>query len=83
MLCVVSLQEKIDLTPLPVDAAGFSLMPKMTCTQCKIPVYKKQTNETCGAIIAQLTCKLLQDCCCTDQVVNIASDTTPSNTGRL
>ncbi len=42
-----------------------------------------QTNEACGAIIARLTCKLLQDWCYTDQVVNMASDTTASNTGRL
>ncbi|XP_053180548.1 uncharacterized protein LOC128364085 [Scomber japonicus] len=48
-----------------------------------VPAYKKQTNEACGAIIARLTCKLLQDWCCTDQVVNMAFDTTPSNTGHL
>ncbi|XDV14327.1 hypothetical protein PO909_014598 [Leuciscus waleckii] len=36
------------------------------------PTYKKQTNEACGVIIAWLTCKLLQDWCCADQVVNMA-----------
>ncbi|CAK6965885.1 uncharacterized protein LOC117544294 [Scomber scombrus] len=48
-----------------------------------VPAYEKQTNEACGAIIARLTCKLLQDWCCTDQVVNMAFDTTASNTGHL
>ncbi|KAM4570208.1 uncharacterized protein PAE49_009412 [Odontesthes bonariensis] len=36
MLYIAPLQEKIDLTPLPVDAPEFSLMPKATCTQCKM-----------------------------------------------
>ncbi len=48
-----------------------------------VPAYKKQTNEACGVIIARLTCKLLQDWCCADQVVNMAFDTTASNTGHL
>ncbi|KAL7394860.1 hypothetical protein ABVT39_005592 [Epinephelus coioides] len=48
-----------------------------------VPAYEKQSNEACGAIIARLTCKLLQDWCCTDQVVNMAFDTTASNTGHL
>lgn len=29
-----------------------------------------------GEIIARLTCKLLKDWCCADQVVNMAFDTT-------
>ena len=48
-----------------------------------VPAHKKQTNEACGGIIAQLTCKLLQDWCCADQVVNTAFDTTTSITGHL
>ncbi len=48
-----------------------------------VPAYTKQTNEACGVIIARLTCKLLQDWCCADQVVNMAFDTTASNTGHL
>ena len=48
-----------------------------------VPVYKKQTNEACGVTIARLTCKLLQDWCCADQVVNMAFDTTASNAGHL
>ncbi|KAK5883104.1 hypothetical protein CesoFtcFv8_019470 [Champsocephalus esox] len=48
-----------------------------------VPAYKKQTNEACGVIIARLTCKLPQDWCCADQVVNMAFDTTASNTGHL
>ena len=48
-----------------------------------VPAYMKGTDEACGTIIAQLTCKLLQDWCCTDQVVNMAFDTTASNTGHL
>ena len=48
-----------------------------------VPAYMKGTDEACGTIIARLTCKLLQDWCCTDQVVNMAFDTTASNTGHL
>ena len=48
-----------------------------------VPAYMKRTDEACGTIIARLTCKLLQDWCCTDQVVNMAFDTTASNTGHL
>jgi len=36
MLYIAPLQEKIDMTPLPMDAPEFSLMPKATCTQCKM-----------------------------------------------
>ncbi|KAJ8364818.1 hypothetical protein SKAU_G00136490 [Synaphobranchus kaupii] len=36
MLYIAPLQEEIDLSPLPVDAPEFSLMPKATCTQCKM-----------------------------------------------
>ncbi|XP_033962512.1 uncharacterized protein [Pseudochaenichthys georgianus] len=49
----------------------------------RVPAYKKQTNEACGVIIARLTCKSLQDWCYADQVVNMAFDTTASNTGHL
>ncbi|KAJ8364470.1 hypothetical protein SKAU_G00133010 [Synaphobranchus kaupii] len=40
----------------------------------------KGTDEACGTIIARLTCKLLQEWCCADQVVNMAFDNTASNT---
>ncbi|XP_035985284.1 uncharacterized protein LOC105919651 isoform X3 [Fundulus heteroclitus] len=36
MLYIAPLQEKIEMTPLPMDAPEFSLMPKATCTQCKM-----------------------------------------------
>ncbi|KAK5879916.1 hypothetical protein CesoFtcFv8_022992 [Champsocephalus esox] len=48
-----------------------------------VPAYMKGTDEPRGMIIARLTCKLLQDWCCTDQVVNMAFDTTASNIGHL
>ncbi|KAJ8369049.1 hypothetical protein SKAU_G00090770 [Synaphobranchus kaupii] len=48
-----------------------------------VPAYTKGTDEACGTIIARLTCKLLQEWCCADQVVNMAFDTTASNTGHL
>ncbi|KAJ4930285.1 hypothetical protein JOQ06_019290 [Pogonophryne albipinna] len=48
-----------------------------------VPAYTKGKDEACGEIIARLTCKLLQDWCCADQVVNMAFDTTASNTGHL
>lgn len=35
-LCIAPLQEELDLTPLPVNAPEFALMPKATCTQCKM-----------------------------------------------
>jgi hypothetical protein len=46
-----------------------------------VPVYTKEADEACGTahMIARLTCKLLQDWKCTDQVVNMAFDTTASN----
>ncbi|KAJ8373704.1 hypothetical protein SKAU_G00042840 [Synaphobranchus kaupii] len=47
-----------------------------------VPAYTKGTDEACGTIIARLTCKLLE-WCCADQVVNMAFDTTASNTGHL
>ncbi|KAJ8403988.1 hypothetical protein AAFF_G00343380 [Aldrovandia affinis] len=49
----------------------------------RVPAYTKGTEEACGTIIAQLTCKLLQEWRCADQVVNMAFDTTASNTGHL
>ncbi|KAJ8400712.1 hypothetical protein AAFF_G00394810 [Aldrovandia affinis] len=48
-----------------------------------VPAYTKGTDEACGAIIARLTCKLLQEWLCANQVVNMAFDTTASNTGHL
>ncbi|KAJ8400549.1 hypothetical protein AAFF_G00393180 [Aldrovandia affinis] len=48
-----------------------------------VPAYTKGTDEACGAIIARLTCKLLQEWRCADQVVNMPFDTTASNTGHL
>jgi len=48
-----------------------------------VPAYMKGTDEPCRMIIARLTCKLLQEWSCTDQVVNMAFDTTASNTGHL
>ncbi|KAL0973593.1 hypothetical protein UPYG_G00206740 [Umbra pygmaea] len=36
ILFIVPLQEQLDLTPLPVDAPEFALMPKATCRQCKM-----------------------------------------------
>ncbi|KAL7403437.1 hypothetical protein ABVT39_000606 [Epinephelus coioides] len=35
LLYVVSLQDELDLSPLPADAPEFALMPKTTCKQCK------------------------------------------------
>lgn len=35
LLYVVPLQQDLDLTPLPSDAAGFQTMPKASCQVCK------------------------------------------------
>ena len=48
-----------------------------------VPGCTKATDQTCGAIIADLTVKLTDEWHCSDKVVNMTFDTTSSNTGHL
>lgn len=48
LLYVVPLQQDLDLTPLPSDAAGFQTMPKASCQVCKesMPLHEVSVNRT-------------------------------------
>jgi hypothetical protein len=48
-----------------------------------VPGYMKKTDEATGTIIARLTFKLLQEWNCINEIVNLAFDTTASNTGHI
>ena len=86
-ICSLQLGQKVDdnvtqyalvggaLTVVVGDAERLKLLG--------VPAYRKGTDEACGSIIARLTCNLVQDWCCADQVINMAFDTTASNTGHL
>jgi len=48
-----------------------------------VPSYIKTTDKSCGEIIAEITMKLMTEWNCSNQIVNMAFDTTSSNTGHL
>jgi hypothetical protein len=48
-----------------------------------VPSYHKATDQAAGAIIAELTMKLMTEWKCSNNVVNMAFDTTSANTGHL
>ena len=48
-----------------------------------VPSYTPGSGQSCGSIISELTCNLLEEWKCIDQVVNMAFDTTASNTGHI
>jgi len=48
-----------------------------------VPSYKKATDQATGAIIAELTMKLMTEWKCSDRIVNMTFDTTSANTGHL
>lgn len=48
-----------------------------------VPSYTEATAKSYGSIIADLTVTLIDEWQCTDRIVNMAFDTTSSNTGHL
>ncbi|KAJ8400825.1 hypothetical protein AAFF_G00391790 [Aldrovandia affinis] len=63
----------------PTVVVGYAAQLKLL----GVPAYTKGTDKACGTIIARLTCKLLQEWRCADEVVNMAFDAPASNTGHL
>lgn len=48
-----------------------------------IPAYKTGTDQRAGHIISNLSCGLLHSWQCSENVVNMVFDTTPTNTGQM